>query len=316
MSITISRDEPLVFHDSGRVRCNSLETKARIQAYSLIGGLIARRQWRGGRWLRRRAIEPIPANFAVVRFAEDAMFRFHLKDSYWNKLLLRGFEYEPPLASLLQRLKPYDYRFIDCGANLGFWSVLVSSLAFGAKRAIAIEALRSNFELLQANCALNDSRFECWHRAVYSSAGQAIEIFGDEDTHYGVSVKADWHNANKIGSVTTTTIDEAAAHLGGPKEHIVIKLDVEGAEIEALAGARDTLEAGALLVYEDHPRDESCRTTMHLLAGGLQIRLITNGGFLRIRNAEQLRREKLRPDYEYNLVAFHSRSRFAKLLEE
>lgn len=314
MSISMSLDEPVIFHETGQIRCDSLQTKARIQTYSLLGGMIARRQWRGGRWLRRRAIESIPADFAVVRFANDAAFRFHLKDSYWNKLLLRGFQYERPLAWLLKRLKPFEYAFMDCGANLGFWSVLVSSQAFGRKRAIAIEALRSNFELLQTNRALNGNRFECWHRAVYSEPGQAIEIFGDMDTHYGISVKADWHNSSKIGTVTTTTIDEAAGALPVPGSQIVIKLDVEGAEIEALGGAQETLSGGALLIYEDHPRDTQHRTTSHILNAGMQVRLITNKGLLPIADAAQLTQEKTRPDYEYNLVAFHHGSRFADLL--
>lgn len=314
MSVAMSTEEPLIIRESGRVRCDSLQTRARIRTYALLGGMIARHRWRGGRWLRRRAIDPIPAEFAVVKFADDASFRFQLKDWYWNKLLLRGFEYEPPLAALLRRLQPYDYGFVDCGANLGFWSVLVSSHAFGAKRALAIEALRSNFDMLQANCALNGSRFECWHRAVYSTPGQVIEIFGDAHTHYGISVKADWHTNHSMGTVTTTTVDEAVRHLGMPGDQIVIKLDVEGAEVESFAGAQDALSAGSLLIYEDHPRDALHGPTTHLLRAGMRVALITQKGLIPISDASFLTREKQRRDYEYNLVAHREHSRLARLL--
>lgn len=316
MNHLVSPNDPLISYNTGYVRCDSLRTKANIYAYSLLGGLIARHRWRGGRWLRRHMLGSLEADFAVMRFSEDAVLRFQVKDSYWNRLLLRGFEYEMPLASLFQRLKDHDYSLIDCGANLGFWSVLVSSKALGAKRVLAIEALKSNFELLQANRDLNGHRFECWHRAVYSVAGEAIDIYGDAGTHYGVSVRQDWHNAKCAGRVTTTTIDEAARHLRMSGGQIAIKLDVEGAEVEALDGAIDTLASGALLIYEDHPRDYLHKPTAYLLERGLQVRLLTAERSVPIRDPQALTVEKRRGDYEYNLVAFSAKSQFASLFDD
>jgi FkbM family methyltransferase len=288
-------------------------TRVGIKAYASLGGLIAENHWRGGRWLRRHVIESLDVEFAVVRFSYDALFRFHLKDFYWNRLLLRGYEYEQPLASLLQRLAGENYAFVDCGANLGYWSILVSSKAYGSKPAVAIEALQSNAELLARNCELNGNRFECWHKAIYSRAGEAIELFGDADTHFGASIRAEWHNSPSQGMVITTTVDEAARHLA--RQDVVVKLDVEGVEIDAFEGARETLAAGALLIYEDHPRDTEHKPTAYLLKAGYEVRLITAKGSFPIRDADMLTQEKRRENYEYNLAAFSPACRFRSLLD-
>jgi hypothetical protein len=46
---------------------------------------------------------------------------------------------------------------------------------------------------------------------------------------------------------------------------VIIKLDVEGAEIPALAGAARLLEGDALLIYEDHGSDAAHGVTRHVL---------------------------------------------------
>lgn len=288
-------------------------TRIRIRLYGSVGGLLARRGWRGLSWLRRHAIDSLDADYVVVALSEDAVFRFKLKDFYWNRLLLRGFVYESPLASLLRHLRSHEYNFIDCGANLGLWSILVSSKDFGSKSAVAIEAYHRNYELLLENCRLNRDRFLCCHGAVHSHSGRTIEIFANDSSHYGASMDAAWHAARSQGMVETTTIDEVSEKLGVAPGNIVVKLDVEGSEVEALVGAANTLRNGALLVYEDHPRDTLHRATDHLLREDMRVWLIGEGGFVPIPDTMTLAREKVRRNYEYNLAAVRRGSSFESL---
>ena len=53
-----------------------------------------------------------------------------------------------------------DYTLLDCGANYGYWSVLVSSKPFGSHKAIAIEPSGQNYPKLANNARVNGNRFE------------------------------------------------------------------------------------------------------------------------------------------------------------
>jgi FkbM family methyltransferase len=255
--------------------------------------------------LRRKTIETLPPTSVVVRFFDDARFRFAIHDHYWSRLLLRGYEYEPAIAALLRMLAPNEYGFIDCGANFGYWSVLASSREFGSKPTLSIEASVANVELLEQNAALNEGRFVCWNKAVSSHSGELVPFFCADGVHYGASLRRRWHDGAIPEMVSTVTIDDAAAYLRRARncKHFVVKLDVEGAECDALAGATDTLAGGALVIYEDHPRDAAHTATSFMLNAGMTVLLLTTRGAVRIRTLEDLGREKQRRDYEYNLAA-------------
>ncbi len=75
----------------------------------------------------------------MVKLNADALFAFPFGDGYWSKLLNRTFYYEDELELLFRNSIDVDYTLLDCGANYGYWSVLVSSEPFGSHKAIAIE---------------------------------------------------------------------------------------------------------------------------------------------------------------------------------
>ena len=58
------------------------------------------------------------------------------------------YHYEDELELLFQDSADVDYTLLDCGANYGYWSVLVSSAPFGSHKAIAIEPSSQNFAKL------------------------------------------------------------------------------------------------------------------------------------------------------------------------
>jgi hypothetical protein len=94
-----------------------------------------------------------------VHLNEDSRFAFDLRDPYWARLLASGFTYEPEIEDVLRAFADLPYTFVDAGANLGYWSVLATSLELGAHRSIAIEAASGTFERLLGNRALNGDRF-------------------------------------------------------------------------------------------------------------------------------------------------------------
>ena len=132
----------------------------------------------------------LPERDIAIRLNPDATFAFPYGDGYWSKLLNRSFKYEDELELLFRDSADVDYTLLDCGANYGYWSVLVSSEPFGSHKAIAIEPSSQNFAKLANNAKINGNRFEVMRCAIGAARGtarlsgtkhEAFSIAGDAD---------------------------------------------------------------------------------------------------------------------------------------
>lgn len=185
-----------------------------------------------------------------VEFLPDAHFSVGTFEPYWGPVLVAGRPYEPELWHSLRRMQLRTPPvFVDCGANIGFWSVIATSVGIGFERAVAIEANPSTFELLLANARLNDDRFQCVNRAVADESGRVVRL-----------AQAEHHVVARIGTtadngpeVKTVSIDDVIAQLGwDDAQAFVVKLDVEGHELPAFRGAKTLWsQKSVLLILED-----------------------------------------------------------------
>jgi FkbM family methyltransferase len=202
----------------------------------------------------------LPERDIAIKLNPDATFAFPYGDGYWSKLLNRSFAYENELELLFQDSVGVDYTLLDCGANYGYWSVLVSSAPYGAHRAIAIEPSSQNFARLANNARINGDRFEVMNRAIGASRGiarlsgtkhEAFSIAGDEDDGEVVSVVA-LDNLIEDGKLS-------------PDGKYLIKLDVEGVEIEAIKGGARLLRGDSVLLCEEHGNDRMHTVSRYIL---------------------------------------------------
>lgn len=242
---------------TSRIETNHPTEIALIHAlYDATTGLIGR-----GYISALRPLRPwLEGKEARLIFSDGSQFCFPISDPYWNRLAAPRFRYEPEIAHVLQRAKAIDYTFIDAGANFGFWSVVASAPAFGSKKTLAIEASAETLLVLEHNCLANGRRFEIRHNAVF---GEDDVSLGFTDGHHSVRQVTREAGSESVRSIT---LDTAAAQAGvDPGAPVIIKLDVEGAEIPALAGAARLLEGDALLIYEDHGNDAAHGVTRHVL---------------------------------------------------
>src|SRR6201747_3019112 len=137
---------------------------------SKISSHFSHRGYNGCANLLRRTL---PERDIAIKLNPDAVFEFPYGDGYWSKLLNRSFSYEDELEMLFRDSADVDYTLLDCGANYGYWSVLVSSAPYGSERGDAGETTAEEFPKLANNAKINGSRFEVLKSAIGAARGTA-----------------------------------------------------------------------------------------------------------------------------------------------
>jgi len=145
-------------------------------------------------------------------------------------------EYEYMLF-LLHFLKK-ENTFIDVGANSGVYSIL-SSKVIGCKT-IAFEPNTEAFERLIDNININriDNKVSPINKGVGSAVGE-LYFSNDADTENKVSINV----RTNTSLVPVTTLDNEMIISDAI---YVLKVDVEGFEMEVLKGARNLLKSGKI----------------------------------------------------------------------
>ncbi|MCP9630787.1 FkbM family methyltransferase [Rhodopseudomonas palustris] len=207
--------------------------------------------------LMRKAL---PERDIAIKLNPDATFVFPYGDGYWSKLLERSYRYEIELDLLFAHSADVDYTFVDCGANYGYWSVLVSSRPFGGHRTIAIEPSGANFARLENNARVNGGRFDVMKCAIGATRGtarlsgtkhEALSIVGSDDTGEEVPVIR-----------LDDLIDDGQLAVDGK---YLVKLDVEGVEIDAIRGGERLLQADTAILCEEHGSDRAHTVSRFIL---------------------------------------------------
>ncbi|WP_315756757.1 MULTISPECIES: FkbM family methyltransferase [unclassified Bradyrhizobium] len=202
----------------------------------------------------------LPERDIAVKLNPDAVFEFPYGDGYWSKLLNRDYHYEDELELLFLGTVDVDYTFIDGGANYGYWSVLVSSTPYGSHKAIAIEPSSANFAKLANNARINGGRFEVMKRAIGASRGTAY-LTGTK--HEAFSIAGGAAGGEQVAVMALDDlIDDGNVAASGK---YLIKLDVEGVEIEAIKGGARLLATDSMVLCEEHGQDRNHTVSRYIL---------------------------------------------------
>jgi FkbM family methyltransferase len=224
---------------------------------SKIASHFSHRGYNGCANLLRKAL---PERDIAIKLNSDATFEFPYGDGYWSKLLNRSFSYENELEVLFQDSVGVDYKLLDCGANYGYWSVLVSSAPYGSHKAIAIEPSSQNFAKLRNNAEINGNRFEVMKCAIGAARGTA-RLSGTK--HEAFSIAGGGDGGEDVPVIALDNLlDDGKVSASGK---YLIKLDVEGVEIEAIKGSTRLLQADSVLLCEEHGNDPHHTVSRYIL---------------------------------------------------
>ena len=194
----------------------------------------------------------LPERDIAIKLNSDATFEFPYGDGYWSKLLNRSYCYEDELELLFRNSTDVDYTLIDCGANFGYWSVLISSAPYGSHKAIAIEPSSQNFTKLANNAEINGNRFEVMRCAIGAVRGTA-RLSGTKHEAFSIAGDASGGGGEDVPVIALDNLlDDGKI---APDGKYLIKLDVEGVEIEAIKGGTRLLRGDSVVLCEEHGND-------------------------------------------------------------
>jgi FkbM family methyltransferase len=245
-------------------------------------------------------------DYRVIRIGQRSCFKISLRDPYWARLVSSSYDYEPEIAWAFRNFRKSreSLAFIDCGANFGYWSLLAREI-YPKADVISVEANPDTFEKLEENLAINKSPAIAINAAVYDKAGEIVMIETHDDNHAGSHIGVAGESP-----IATTTIDDLVKKHCRHAQTVIVKLDVEGVEMEAMRGATDVIAArDVAFLYEDHGSDPHSVTTGCVIEElGLRVYFVDRDGFRPVASAKEASALKTNPKYGYNFVALSPRS--------
>ena len=146
-------------------------------------------------------------------------------------------------------LKPGD-SYIDVGAHIGLYALYVAHVVGPKGKVVALEPEPKNYELLRENIRLNDfNNVETLQAAAGAREGRSKLFLSPQNSgdHYLSSVSG---GRESVG-VPVTTLDRVVSRFDLKPR--LIKIDVQGAEAQVLAGARETLKNKPVVILEFSP---------------------------------------------------------------
>jgi FkbM family methyltransferase len=181
-----------------------------------------------------------PPNRILMSEVEGFRFWFNTSDREMGMSMALG-RYEPESVALFKRIVRPGMRCIDAGAQTGFFTCLMASLAGPGGSIEAFEPMPGNYELLSRNVAENGWHTVRAHHAAVSNEPGTLEM--SRLAHMYVTGRVDGAD---VVTVPAVRVDDV---VNGPVD--VIKLDIEGHEPAALAGMQRLLEQARPIVISE-----------------------------------------------------------------
>lgn len=193
-------------------------------------------------------------------------------------------EYDPPVAAFFrERIKPGS-TCVNVGANLGIYALQFAHWAGPAGRVIAFEPNPITAGVLRRHLEMNGvaDRVRVVERAVSSAPGKATFYLSGTEGMSRLGSPNPMLSQTQAIEVEVTTLDAFCTAEGVAPDWVLI--DVEGFEVSALAGFRETIAArpGMGIVVEMHssawPDAGSSREAFEALLAELRLRPVPLSG--------------------------------------
>ncbi len=180
--------------------------------------------------------------FQVERLSPGFVMNLDLKDPEQRKLYFYGHYHERYEARLIERVLTAGEVFWDVGANIGYFSLIAAQKLGNTGQVAAFEPGSEAFARLVENLALNSfTSVHPFQVAVADQEGEAVLHLSKEVSDSGASLYRPRGEASRQEVCRVVSLDAFSRDQLWARPTLV-KIDVEGAELAVLQGARQVLE--------------------------------------------------------------------------
>lgn len=188
------------------------------------------------RFFRKFTFKP----YTIQRTVQGEEIQFYIADVIGEEWYTNLHEEVPEIRWLKEHIKTGD-TVVDCGAHHGLMAVLFGKWVGDTGKVITFEAIPSNAEVVQRNITLNGLQsVTVRNEAVGKDKGMVS---------FTLDSNASVATFDTPKSIQVPVVNLDAALDSAPK---LIKIDVEGYELEVLKGASEVMKSHPALAIEIH----------------------------------------------------------------
>ena len=190
--------------------------------------------------LTRRFTTPL-----VVPVAGGSHMLVRTEDYVGRMLALTGV-WEPQVTAAFRALLARGDVCVDVGANIGYFTLLASRLVGPGGRVYALEPSPASYDRLWANLELNHAdNVNALPVAASNTAEPTAVLYEGPPSNPGGASLQESRVGDAVSHVETARLDSLVDDADIARLRLV-KIDVEGAELDVLAGMTGLFERGAL----------------------------------------------------------------------
>jgi FkbM family methyltransferase len=176
---------------------------------------------------------------------DGLIFQHDESDTSVSSSLLFNGTYEPELLKEIKTSLNIGSNFIDGGANIGFFSLVASKIVGPSGVIISFEPTPLTSSFLKKNIKINNVNNIIVSEYGLSSSKKQLPFLLSNNPEGNAIISdkiVNSSDASQVIKISTISIDEFCVEKNILKVDL-IKLDIEGQELEAIKGAKKTLLA-------------------------------------------------------------------------
>lgn len=217
-----------------------------------------RRRWKDRGWFapwdRIAAGGRVRIPFGIAENLYLATEHFDLAGAQGHAML-RGL-HEPMVQEALRRTLAPGSTFYDVGANMGFMTLVGARLVGPAGRVVSIEPEPDNIAAIEANAGINGIATITAIAAAAAAETGPAEVIGVRDTLWTRLAEVGEHPMERERLTVPGVRLDDLVYVQGMHPPDVVKIDVEGAELQVLAGMPRLLrDRRPAIIAEMHGRN-------------------------------------------------------------
>ena len=182
------------------------------------------------------------------------LYSSHQKNKTSHSLIQKCDFFDVSEINMIKKLNNfYKIFLVDCGCNFGFYSFFTASLSKD-NQIISIEASKNTLEEFNKNLIMNNyNNIKVLNKAVMDLDNQKL-VFSESEKDWESSFLNDKFSVIKKNEVETVTIDKLIVSKNLENRLLILKIDVEGADLNVLEGAKNTIKVNKPLIIIEFSR--------------------------------------------------------------